>query len=55
MTPLGSQAAKEEEIMSPTSKNQCTSHTITPSQGAVIDAFSFREVCLDEEVEQSPL
>ena len=55
MTPLGSQAAKEEEIMSPTSKNQRTSHTITPSQGAVVDAFSLKEVCLDEEVEQAPL
>ena len=53
-TPLGSQVAKEEETMPPKSKNQCTSHTITRSQGAAADASSLRELHLKEEVEQVP-
>ena len=35
-------------------KNQRTSHTIAPSQGVAADASFFREVRLDEEVEQAP-
>nr|POF05773.1 hypothetical protein CFP56_43524 [Quercus suber] len=40
--------------MPPKSKNQHTSHTIAPSQGAAADASSLREVCLKKEVEQAP-
>ena len=53
-TSLGSQAAKEGENMPPKSKNQRTSHTIAPFQGAAVDASSLREVRLNEEVEQAP-
>ena len=40
--------------MPPKSKNQRTSHTVAPSQGAAADATSLREVLLEEEVEQAP-
>ena len=40
--------------MPPKSKNQRTSHTIVPSQGAAVDVSSLREVRLNEEVEQAP-
>ena len=55
-TSLGSQVAKKGEIKPPKSKkNQCTSYIITPSQRAVANASSLREVRLDGEVEQALL